>query len=168
MNVNDLLSVIYAHYKENEPQDVEYVFSTSASPEEIAATEAAIGIPFPDALRNLYSRYRSLSCVWDSISVFSPAEIPSSHHQLLEMAANDPPIMRALGPVAPLIHTPTRIPFAVDNDRDILIDLDPPVGGKVGQIVRLDMECGEIEVIAESLPAFLEQGLKRLKGDAAK
>ena len=154
---------MYAHYQENEPGDVQYVFSSPASSEEIAATEAAIGIRFPDDLRALFLQFRSLNCIWDSISIFPITEIPSSHQQLLGMASDDPPPTHALGPVSPLIHTCSRIPFAADNDRDILVDLDPPVGGKVGQIVRLDMECGEIEVIAESLQAFLEHGLKRLK-----
>lgn len=169
-----LLADLYAWYREHDPESIRYTFPPPAPMEEIGAAEKAIGIPFPEDLRALYLRHMFMVDVWGSITISRPSEIASSHEQLLrlagdmaaeheEAAAEIPdiePMLRPLGPVAPLIHTRSRIPFAADNDRDILIDMNPPEGGKPGQIIRLDIECGEIEVIAGDLRRFFEQGLE--------
>ncbi len=177
--MKELLDALYAWYEENEPESIQRVFASPASVEDIEAAEKALGIPFPDDLRAIYLRHEYVVNVWGSINVSSPKEIPGDHSQLLKLAeqiAEDyaidakatpdiEPMLRARGPVAPLIHTGTRIPFAADNDRDILIDMSPPKGGKVGQIIRLDIECREIEVIADGLQDFFAQGLVQLITD---
>lgn len=172
--MKELLSAIYAYYQKTHPDSIGYVFGLPASSAEIAAVETAIGIQFPDDLRELYLQYGQLIQVWDMVSVHPLKFIPDTHRDLLELAAEQLELAaaegiamrsleRALGHVDALVHTTMRIPFAQDNDLPIMMDMKPSEGGKVGQIVRLNMEFSEIEVIADSLRAFFEQGLERLR-----
>lgn len=172
MELNVILDALYARYRDKEPESMQYVFPPPAAPEDIAATEAALGMALPDELRALYARHAYMMDAWDGMSI-NPLQSLAKSRQSLENVAADmaadaaqdeepsaEAMLTASGPVAPVVYAPSRIPFASQNCCDILIDQQPPAGGTPGQIIRLDIEAGEIEVVAHSLTEFFAQGLE--------
>jgi len=64
--------------------------------------------------------------------------------------------VRPVGPVRPVWWSEQWIPFAYDGVGDLqCIDLDPPEGGKVGQVVTYWHDRGEREHVADSLNEWL-------------
>lgn len=177
MDLNQILDALYARYQEKQPQDVQYVFPPPATPDEIAAAEAVLGMPLPEELRALYARHAYMMHAWENVSITSVQFIAKSCQSLEDVASdmaaeaeeeepNAEPFVTANGPVAELIYAPSRIPFGSDGNMDLLIDLDPPAGGTLGQIIRLDIEFGTIEVVANSLTEFFAQGLEAFSKEA--
>ncbi len=162
MNITELLAAIYAHHQDNDPEGT-IGFYSAATASEIDATAAVFQARFPEDLRELYLQYGMVLYIWGTIDITGVAFIPETHQQLLEISAEYGEVEHTKGPVVPIAHTPTRIPFAGNSDLNFSIDLDPPTGGTPGQIVRLDLELGELEVVADSLQAFLAQGLEYLR-----
>ena len=70
----------------------------------------------------------------------------------------------AAGPgVAAVYDAPERLTFAWSDARVFQIDFAPAARGVVGQVVAFDAEEGRIDVVAGSLAAFVEQGLRCLR-----
>lgn len=67
------------------------------------------------------------------------------------------------GPVRPELSFKRRIPFADLNDLPVCIDCDPPVEGRVGQVVLVDVEQGALWVLNSSITEFFEEAVSRLQ-----
>ena len=89
----------------------------------------------------------------------NPGETPEEGLRLLESR-----IRFAKGAVFPICGNAFRIPFAACNFEIFWqIDLIPAPGGKIGQIIREDVEDGSWEVISDSLESLLHSYLQALK-----
>ncbi len=172
MELYQILDALYARYQEKQPGEIQYVFPPGAAAEDIAAAETALGMSLPDELRALYARHAYMTDAWEGVCINPVRAIAESRRSLEDVAsnmaedaaqdenANPEPVLAASGPVAPVINAGSRIPFGSQGNTDLLIDLQPPAGGTQGQIVRLDIEFGTIEVVANSLTEFFQQGLE--------
>ncbi len=170
MELYRILDALHARYQEKQPDRMQYVFPPRAAAEDIAAAETALGMSLPDDLRALYARHAYMMSAWQGVCVDPVQTIAESQRSLEDVAfnmaadadegANPEPFLKASGAVAPVIYARSRIPFGSQGNTDLLIDLEPPAGGTPGQIVRLDIEFGTIEVLANSLTEFFTQGLE--------
>lgn len=64
------------------------------------------------------------------------------------------------GPIKPVWWNERRVPFANNSGYMVLIDLDAPPEGHVGQIIYQDKSLGPMEVLAPNLQGWLD-GLAR-------
>lgn len=65
---------------------------------------------------------------------------------------------RPVGPVKAVFSYSRRVPFAqLNGDVIWYLDLDPALGGKVGQVVEEDAESMRLRVIADSLDDLFEK-----------
>lgn len=72
------------------------------------------------------------------------------------------------GPVRPTASFEDRVVVGTMNGDVVwFLDLDPPEGGTPGQIVRLDLECGEWDVLAPSWTRLLVRYAEDLERFAA-
>ena len=143
MSITELLAAIYAHHQNNNPEGTIGFYPATTTPE-IDAAAAVFQAGFPEDLRELYLQHGQVFYIWSTIDIMGVTFIPETHQQLLEISKEYGEVGHIKGPVAPVAHTHTRIPFAGNSDLNFSIDLDPPTGGKPGQIVRLDLELGKV------------------------
>jgi cell wall assembly regulator SMI1 len=73
------------------------------------------------------------------------------------------------GPAQSPFYLWHRVPI-IDFNQDVtwLLDLDPALGGEVGQVLRRDVEAGDLEVVAPSFSQFLADYLHRLETGGAR
>ena len=65
--------------------------------------------------------------------------------------------LQPIGPVKPLFWSAKWIPFHRTDRSQTCFDLDPPEGGRHGQILDVCQQAGEVRVIAASYEDFLEE-----------
>lgn len=153
-----------------------------ASAEEIQAVENNIGVLFPEELKELYQWHNGeknnyppnlfpnydwfipLKDVIEYTNTMSEFEQQTSEADFPAWKASiEEEIISVRGPVKPVIFTKYRIPFLDSNgDVQICVDLDPAPGGTVGQIIEVYNEACSYQVLARSLPDFLETFIERL------
>ncbi len=74
--------------------------------------------------------------------------------------------IETLGSVKPMIWNEGWIPFAADGAGNLCcLDLDPDMGGSVGQVIHWASDPPYVEVIAPSYRAWLEQFLADLEAN---
>lgn len=105
------------------------------------------------------------------------AEMTRAWHSDEDPDLDDPPVMACLidegmihvnGPVRPTSSLTNRaVVGTMNGDVTWFIDLDPPEGGTPGQVVRLDVECGEWDVLAPSWTHLLVRYAEDLERFAA-
>ena len=136
-----------------------------ATEDAIRSAESVLPGPIPDEFRDLYRRHDGQSGVTDPIAgdweLLSLTEVVSKWKMLKELLdkgtfAKATAIAKAIGPVRTVWWSEQWIPFAYDGVGDLqCIDLDPPEGGKVGQVVTYWHDRGEREHVADSLNEWL-------------
>jgi cell wall assembly regulator SMI1 len=135
-----------------------------ASAEDLARLRAT-GLPIPDALLASLAIHDGEEDGDDGFFPqggrwLSAAEMVS-HRDMLRAALagfddHDMPAQATLGPVDTDAYRESRLPI-IDMNGDVTwyLDLAPPTGGSVGQVIRLDPECGEFVVCAPDFATFL-------------
>jgi cell wall assembly regulator SMI1 len=90
-------------------------------------------------------------------------ERPSDPIDNLEELVEKRVMRRPRGRVKPIFFHSKRVPFAHVNGELIwYFDMDPPDGGKVGQIVYEDAECLTLNVVADSFDDLLDKYIRDL------
>lgn len=94
-------------------------------------------------------------------------DFTESEDEFIEEAVFSRNIGSIQGPVKPVFMYSKRIPFAWLNGGDVIwsLDLDPAIGGNIGQVVAEDQEAIDIRVIAPSLSLLFQQYLTDLKNN---
>lgn len=143
-----------------------------AEASEIDAIEAALGVSLPPDFRASLrihngSNYGDptpvpLECLFGTGEI---VELTRAWYSEEDPDIDNPPVMACLidegmihvgGPVRPTHSLKNRVVVGTMNgDVNWFIDLDPPEGGTPGQVVRLDLECGQWDVLAPSWTALL-------------
>jgi len=104
---------------------------------------------------------------FDAVIFSSPEEIVSDTLQP-EDEHDEIAVSEALSPkVKAVFYSPQRLTIAYSDYHFFQIDDDPAAGGKPGQIVVIDHEAETIDVIADSLEAFVARGIACLQAQAA-
>jgi cell wall assembly regulator SMI1 len=135
---------------------------------ELAAVEARLGLALPDEVRAFYRVHDGagfvLAFVEDELlSLDDAARTRASMNDLGWGRPGGPPNEgRAVGPVKPLWWSRDWLPF-VGRSWMLCVDLDPPPGGRRGQIVSYAKDDQEREVVHSSIGAWLEHWADRLE-----
>jgi len=134
---------------------------------EIAETEQATGITFPESFRKLYRQHNGLNDDDNSGSLFFgmnflTLEGVQQNHALRVGSPDDSVPVRSADPGIDLadIFNPKWIPFAHDFGECLLcVDTSPGQGGTVGQVVFVDGAAGvdTVILVASSLDDFLSE-----------
>ncbi|MFC3493526.1 SMI1/KNR4 family protein [Glycomyces rhizosphaerae] len=143
-----------------------------AEASEIDAIEAALGVSLPPDFRASLrihngSNYGNptpvpLECLFSTGEIVKLTRAWDSEE---DPDIDNPPVMACLidegmihvsGPVRPTSSLKNRVVVGdMNGDVTWIIDLDPPEGGTPGQVVRVDLECGQWDVLAPSWTALL-------------
>lgn len=146
-----------------------------ATDADVRRAEESLGIPFPEALRELYRLHDGEENNWppgafDDGHWFMPLAAVIEHGDAMaEFAASRPTdsfaawrsaveegVIMIKGPVKPHIACAQWIPFTSSNgDVNRYLDFDPAPGGTPGQVIEHDPEGCSQEVLADSLTAYL-------------
>jgi cell wall assembly regulator SMI1 len=151
---------------------------------EIDAIEAALGVTLPPD-------FRSSLLIHNGSNFGGPSPVPLDYlfhtGDIVELtkawdSGQDPDLddPRAMaysidtgdihvnGPVRPTSSLAARVVVGTMNgDVNWFLDLEPPEGGTPGQVVRLDIECGEWDVLAPSWTQLLVRYAEDLERYAA-
>lgn len=151
---------------------------------EIDAIEAALDVVLPPDFRASLrihdgSKREDPSPVplEDLFATGDIVEMTRAWHSEEDPELDDPQVMACLidrgmihvnGPVRPTSSLVDRVVVGTMNgDVNWLLDLDPPEGGTPGQVVRLDLECGQWDVLAPSWTQLLVRYAEDLEQFAA-
>ena len=138
-----------------------------AAPDEIAAAESAIGVAFPAEFRAslaVHDGQRLADATFGQWEPFDLRRVVERWRSLAERVAtgtfpdHDEPHIQTRGPVRPRWWSRAWIPIAADGTGDLLaIDLEPPPGGDLGQVILFQHDTPYREVVASSFGAWLQQ-----------
>ncbi|MEB2266117.1 SMI1/KNR4 family protein [Priestia megaterium] len=146
---------------------------SGADKKDISKTEEELGVELPESLRDLLSIHDGQ--VDEGIGVIgnyyllSLDEILYTQSTMKELLDNgdfeDFEPIEAIGPVKrDFWWNPKWISIATNGfGDDICIDLDPDIGGNVGQIITFWHDWEERKVIAKSLEEWFEEVLVKLE-----
>ena len=98
--------------------------------------------------------------------LLSAARIPDVRDMLRDAVADLPDDVGglAIGPVRTVAYDERWLPIAERNGDVIwFLDFDPAPGGTAGQVIRVDLECGEWVVCAPSFESYLAAYLDELR-----
>lgn len=136
-----------------------------ASNDDITRAEAAIGLPFPAELSELYKRHNGSNRIWLCERGFIiPLYDPEGEHlvdswtfmkSMVEKGAFSQK-SEPIGPIKADWWNTKWIPVTANLGGDyICVDLDPGPGGTKGQVIAWWHEKGASEVLAEGVGAWL-------------
>ena len=139
------------------------MLAPGAEEDEIVDAEEALGLSFPDDLRQSYLRHNGegddevyLAQGWILMSLDAVVDNYKMLQKLYEDGVFDPNDGLPEGPVKPVWWSPKWIPVAENGGGDyLMIDLDPAEGGKVGQVVEYWHNDDLRTVMAPSFAAFM-------------
>lgn len=139
-----------------------------ASATEIRRAEASLGRRLPSSLTAMLKQSRAWSwreSGFDAVIFLPPDEIASESTEPADAGID---VAVALSEtVKPYYYSDKRVTFATSDYYRFQIDEDPGEGGTSGQIVVVDFEEETIDVIADSLDAFVRRGIERLREQLA-
>jgi cell wall assembly regulator SMI1 len=155
-----------------------------AEPEGIDAIESGLGVRLPPD-------FRASLRIHNGTARDDPSPVPLEYlfgaEEILEMtrvwdAEDDPDLadpgviakhvddgrIHVDGPVRPVWGLANRVVVGTMNgDVNWFLDLEPPQGGTSGQVVRMDIECGQWDVLAPSWTELLHRYAEDLERFAA-
>ena len=131
-----------------------------ATPESIAAAEAALGVELPDAVRASYaihdgSSIMSLFPSGDYLSLDGMFEQYKIWKELVEEGTFEDEVSEPEGPIQKVHYHLKWIPLTHNSGDHTLIDLAPGEGGKVGQLIDFSHETGPERVASSGLAEYL-------------
>lgn len=158
--------------------DEDFYFNPPASPEAFAALEQALGLPLPDDLKTLYQVHNGTQH-WGGIngeewlsledalaeyqiwrSLFDSGSFQDQDGQDYGCQPDHPAIK------ADFWFNPKWLPLTTDGfGNGKMIDLDPTVNGRAGQVIQLWHDDPSRSLEAPSLTAFFEQFAQDLEND---
>lgn len=128
--------------------------------------DRVVGIPLPDPLKTFYCTALLVTEMWSTVKLCSPKEIVL-YGDLSNDQARDysPPMKVEAGINVPIKFGKNLVVFGPNSDGVYCIDTNPNVttGGVLYQIVYVSLHKGLAKVVAPSLEAFLENGIKSMK-----
>ncbi|MEO5558907.1 MAG: SMI1/KNR4 family protein, partial [Dokdonella sp.] len=129
---------------------------------EIADAEKRFGRPLPHALIDVLLCSRSWlwrESTYDAVILLTPQDI--ALESLAPADADDELVVsKSLSDrVKPYCYSAQRIAFAYSDYCRFQIDEDPTARGMSGQVVVIDNDEETIDVVADSLGAFIEHGI---------
>ena len=150
------------------------------TPNVLAALEREIGITLPADLaaslgihdgERIPDALAPIGGVWkDGGRLLSAGEILQTWRQERALDARLKPRPNEKGnavegPVKAQVSSPRRVAF-MDSEGTVIwyLDFDPAPGGRLGQVVEVDLEGSVIAVVADSYADFLEAYVDRLEG----
>lgn len=130
----------------------------------ITATEAALGVPFPEEVRESMRIHNGTSDHLLDGWQLEPLDRIVDRNAMFRDLVDDGTVplgesarVRPHGPVRPQKWNRRWISIATDgNGNDLALDLDPPADGTLGQVIRRDREGRDVFVLAPGLRAMLE------------
>jgi cell wall assembly regulator SMI1 len=153
--------------------------ATPAGKREIDAVEAALGVVLPPDFRASLGIHNGtrLDLRWDwpspvpLESLYDTGEIVEWTRDWRSNAMSEDEIgndWAINGPVRPMVGSTSHVLVGTMNgDVHWLLDLSPAPGGTLGQVVRVDVECGLWDVLAPSWTRLLVRYAKDLERYAA-
>jgi cell wall assembly regulator SMI1 len=153
---------IVAWYEANTPPGT-LCLPAGASQAAVGAAEAKLGLRLPDDLRSFYLRHDGLGGSWLLYfgEFLSLAGLVMQWEWYAEMERTADPAdplyqTKAIsGPIKPVWWSSLRLPITDNSGNHTMIDLDPPSGGAVGQVIEYDHEVGPTRVLAPSFATWL-------------
>lgn len=128
--------------------------------------DRVVGIPLPDPLKTFYCTALLVTEMWSTVKLCSPREIVL-YSDLSNDQARDysPPMKVEAGINVPIKFGKNLVVFGPNSDGVYCIDTNPNLttGGVLHQIVYVSLHKGLARVVAPSLEAFLENGIKTMK-----
>jgi len=140
-----------------------------ATPQQIKDAEAAIGVSFPPELLaslaahdgqepHAYEMFAGWALLPLVHVVVVWKELVAMAKRLELPAFDEPDHVRTEGPVRPRAWDPLWIPVADDGQGNrLMLDMDPPRGGTLGQVIRFRREANFHSVEAADFGAWLSQ-----------
>lgn len=143
-------------------------FLAPVSEDRIAEVERILGTRLPDDYRaslTIHEGVKQPVWLWDAVSLLELRLVLDDHERLFAEAIH--PSMKGVhlttvGLVRGVLFDRSWIPIASDNGIPICLDMNPPLGGSVGQVIYVDWEDGTVRVIAKNFLEFIESGLRRM------
>jgi cell wall assembly regulator SMI1 len=137
-------------------------FNPGVSEEELAQTEAALGVTFPENLKASYRIHNGGCCLppWqETLSLADMVGTWGMFKEYWDQDDHDPFLDKPPGPVQPFHWHPKWIPFLWSGygGEYLCFDLAPGPGGQLGQVVRRLHESDPAEFIANSFEVLLSQ-----------
>jgi cell wall assembly regulator SMI1 len=160
--MKELWDRIEAWFRGNVPPDY-YSFADGATELQIREAEAKLKIRLPTNLRNSYLVHNGSD--WKGIFGYhylaSLDELVHQSTMMRDVVAagycegyNSTPS----GPIKPMCWNTLWLPFAITGAGDcICVDMDPAVGGNLGQVIETNHEIGPVKVLAIGFREWLSE-----------
>jgi len=149
-------------------RDPSQFFPPARPPEVIAAVEASLGFALPPELRASYGVYDAVVEPWHDCGwVHGVEELPVAITTYNDLVRKYTPPFRCGPGSRPPVFGADLIPFAWGPDTAYSVDLAPVDGGVRGQVVAVDFGNASCAVVAPTLLAFFELGIRQLEAQLA-
>jgi cell wall assembly regulator SMI1 len=139
------------------------------SEDEVNDYERVLGVSLPQSYRDSLLIHRGVeggALVWDSVNINEPnVAIGYRAICIREFTGSSMKgvVVNAVGPVQTILFDPLWVQVADDNGLPICIDLNPALGGRLGQVIFLDPGISTVSVVAGDFAEFLELGLGKMR-----